>query len=159
MKKKTVFITQSALIAALYVVMTYISHLFGLANGAVQIRLSEALTVLPAFTFSAVPGLFVGCLLSNILTGCALWDILFGSLATLLGALGTYYFGKKMYLSPVFPILANTLIVPPVLKLVYGANEAYLYLTATVFSGEVISCGICGIFLYKALKKTNLFTR
>ena len=83
------FMAQAAMIAALYIVLTFIANAFGLANYAVQVRFSEALTVLPYFTPAAIPGLFIGCLLSNILTGCALPDIVFGSLATLLGALGT----------------------------------------------------------------------
>ena len=92
--KKTLFITQSAMIAALYVAATYAANLLGLASGAVQLRISEALTVLPAFTFAAVPGLFIGCAAANLLTGCALWDVVFGSAATLIAAFGTYKFGK-----------------------------------------------------------------
>ena len=83
-------LVQAAMIAAIYVVLTFIANAFGLANYAVQVRFSEALTILPYFTPAAIPGLFIGCLLSNVLTGCALPDIIFGSLATLLGALGTY---------------------------------------------------------------------
>lgn len=89
-KKSALFLTQAAMIAALYVVLTYIANLFGLASGVIQIRLSEMLCILPVFTPAAIPGLFIGCLLSNILTGCVIWDILFGSLATLAGAIGTY---------------------------------------------------------------------
>ena len=141
--KKTRLLTQSALIAALYVVLTYVSGMAGLASGAVQVRISEALTVLPAFTFSAVPGLFIGCLAANLLTGAALWDVVFGSLATLLGALGTYYLGKNKYLAPVFPIVANTAIIPFVLKMVYAVGEGYGFLFMTIFLGELVSCGFC----------------
>ena len=74
-------LTTAGLIAALYVLLTYLVNLLGLASGVIQIRISEALTILPVFTWAAVPGLFVGCLLANLLTGCALWDIVFGSLA------------------------------------------------------------------------------
>ena len=116
MKEKTLQLTRAALIAALYVILTFLAQLFGLASGAIQFRLSEALTCMPLFYKEAVPGLWIGCILANILTGCALWDIVFGSLATLLGALGTYYIGrKKPALGPVFPILSNMLIVPAVL--------------------------------------------
>ena len=83
MKKQSVrYLVHSAAIAALYVVLTYISSLFGMANGAVQLRLSEALTILPIFTPAAVPGLFVGCIIANIISGCAIWDIIFGSIAS-----------------------------------------------------------------------------
>lgn len=157
MKRKTRFLTQSALIAALYVALTYVSASMGLASGVIQIRISEALTVLPMFSFAAVPGLFAGCLAANLLTGAALWDIVFGSVATLLGALGTYYFGKNRFLAVLFPIASNTLIIPFVLKLTYGVEEGYLFLFITIFSGELISCGILGAFLGKALSKTKIF--
>ena len=78
--------TQAAIIAALYVVLTYLAGMLGLASGAIQIRFSEALTILPVFTPAAIPGLFAGCILSNLFTGCALPDIVVGSLATLIGA-------------------------------------------------------------------------
>ena len=97
MKKKlspTVFLAQAAMIAALYIVLTFIANALGLANYAIQVRFSEALTILPYFTPAAIPGLFVGCMLSNILTGCMPLDVLFGSLATLIGALGTYALRK-----------------------------------------------------------------
>lgn len=155
--KKTRSLTQGALIAALYVVLTYLSNILGIASGVIQVRFSEALTVLPAFTFSAVPGLAVGCVAANLLTGAAIWDVVFGSVATLLGALGTYFLGKKKYLAPVFPIIANTAIIPFVLKMVYGVAEGYEFLFATIFAGEFISCGVLGVFLYSAVKKTNIF--
>ena len=99
------FMAQAAMIAALYIVLTFIANAFGLANYAVQVRFSEALTVLPYFTPAAIPGLFIGCLLSNILTGCALPDIIFGSLATLLGALGTYALRRWKWCAPVCILL------------------------------------------------------
>ena len=157
MSKKTRFLTYSALIAALYVALTFISAAMGMASGAIQLRLSEALTVLPVFTPAAVPGLFIGCLTANLLTGAALWDVVFGSVATLLGALGTYYFGKNRYLAVAFPIMSNSVIVPFVLKMAYGVGDGYLFLFATVFLGEFISCGIFGLVLRKALEKTKIF--
>ena len=122
-------LTQGAMIAALYVVLTFIANLAGLASGVIQVRLSEALTILPVFTAAAVPGLAVGCVLANLLTGCAIWDVVFGSLATLIGAVGTRLLRKK---SPVLavlpPILSNIIIVPLVLQRVYGVEDAYWYL-------------------------------
>ncbi|MBQ1959029.1 MAG: QueT transporter family protein [Firmicutes bacterium] len=157
MKNKTLNLTWAALIAALDVVLTMIASAAGLASGAIQIRLSEALTILPMFTWAAVPGLTIGCILANMLTGSALWDIVFGSLATLIGALGTYYIGRKIpVLGPVFPIASNMLIVPIVLQKVYGIEDGYLYLLVTVGIGEVICCGVLGWMLYKALKKRNI---
>lgn len=149
---RTAYLTQAAMIAAAYVVLTYLANLLGLANGAVQIRFSEALTVLPYFTPVAIPGLFIGCLVSNLLTGCALPDILFGSLATLAGALGTYALRRWKWLAPLPPVLANAVIVPPVLFYAYGIGPLYLNVI-TVTLGEVISCGVLGLLLLSALQK------
>lgn len=157
MKNKTRLLTQGAVIAALYVALTIIANAVGLASGVIQIRLSEALTILPALTTAAVPGLFVGCLLANLLTGCAPWDVVFGSLATLLGALGTWKLSKSQWTAPIFPIISNAVIVPLVLQKVYMLPGSYWYFFITVGVGEVISCGILGILLYRALKKTSLF--
>ena len=152
--KSTRFITKAAIIAAIYVIITEVSTLMGLSNGVIQVRFSEALTVLPLFTPAAIPGLFIGCMISNLLAGGALLDIVFGSLATLIGAVGTYVFRKKsIYLAPVFPILANMLIIPWVLKLVYGFEGTVLYFTVTVFAGEFISCALFGIPFAMLLKK------
>ena len=153
MKKKTLFLTRAALIAALYVILTFISQMFGLASGVIQIRLSETLTILPLLFKEAIPGLWIGCIVANVLTGCALWDVVFGSLATLIGALGTYYIGTKIpKLGPVFPILSNMLIVPLVLQAVYGVKESFIFLSITVGIGEVICCGLLGWHLYKSLR-------
>ncbi|MCR5303863.1 MAG: QueT transporter family protein [Lachnospiraceae bacterium] len=149
-------ITTAAAIAAIYTVLTLLANALGLANGDIQVRFSEALTVLPCVTASAVPGLAVGCLLSNILTGCALPDIIFGTLATLLGALGTYAIRKHEKLSWLPPVLANALIIPFVLRYAYGIEEPPMWVFFfTVGAGELISCGILGMLLLRSLKKTN----
>jgi len=151
--KKVLVICQAGLIAALYVVLTLVANALGLANYAVQVRFSEALTILPFFSFTAVPGLFVGCLLSNILTGCAVPDIIFGSIATLIGCICTYLLRKKSkWLAPIPPILSNTIIVPFVLKYAYGIEPLWISFI-TVGIGEVISCGILGMILLMALQK------
>ena len=156
--KKTKTLTTAALIAALYIVLTYVANLFGLASGAIQLRISEALTILPLFVPAAIPGLTLGCALANLLTGCALWDVVFGAIATLLGALGTRYISKKnKYIAPIWPILTNTLIVPFVLQYVYGAPDALWYLMLTVCIGEILSCGMLGILLAKGLEKSKYF--
>ena len=116
--RKAYFITQAAVIAAVYVVLTLAINAFDLASGAIQVRISEALTILPYFTPAAIPGLFVGCLLSNFLTGAPIWDVVFGSLATLLGAAGTYMLRRQKWLAPLPPVIANILIIPPVLHFV-----------------------------------------
>ena len=142
------YIAMGAVVAAMYVALTFAANAVGLASGAIQLRLSEALTVLPAFLPAAVPGLFIGCLLANLLTGCAIWDVVLGSIATLLGAIGTRYLGKKIWSAPIFPIVANTAIVPLVLKYVYMLEDGYLFLVLTVFIGELLSCGVLGSIVY-----------
>lgn len=149
-------LTVSSLIAALYVVLTYFSYLFGLSGtNMIQLRLSEALCVLAAFTPAAIPGLTAGCLLANILTGSLLWDVIFGSLATLFGALGTYALRKFKFLSPVPPIVFNTIIIPFVLMYVYKLPDNGWIIALCVFVGEMLSCGVLGTMLVFAFEKTK----
>ena len=157
--KKTRFITHAAIIAALYVVLTYFINAFNLASGAIQVRISEAMTVLPFFTPAAIPGLFIGCIIANIFAGGVIWDVVFGSLATLIGAVGTYLLrDKKPALAVIPPILANMVIVPFVLRYAYGVEGSIPFFMLTVGIGEVISCGILGYILLKVLEKhRNIF--
>ena len=147
------YIAKGAIIGALYVILTFVSSLCGLSSGVIQIRISEALCILPMLIPAAVPGLFVGCLLANLLTGAAFLDIVFGSLATLIGAIGTYSLRnvKCKYLGCLPPIAANTLIIPIILKTVYAIEGSYGYFALTVGIGEVICAGIFGCILLKIL--------
>ncbi|MCR5567055.1 MAG: QueT transporter family protein [Clostridiales bacterium] len=151
-RNRNLQLANAGMIAALYVVLTWIANLAGLASGAIQVRLSEALTILPVFTASAVPGLTVGCVLANLLTGCAAWDVVFGSLATLIGAVGTRLLKNKPMLAWIPPVVSNMAIVPIILIKVYGVPDAWWFLVLTVGAGEVISCGLLGLLLWKALK-------
>lgn len=154
MNKKANFITRGALVAALYTALTLLSAAFGLSGGPVQVRIAEALTVLPAFFGAAVPGLFVGCFAANLITGAPMWDCVAGAMVTLAAAYGTYKFGKKSAaVAAVFPIAANTIYVPIILKLVYKLPGAVWVFALGVFVGETISCGAMGTMLYKAMKK------
>ena len=153
MKSKTRYIARSAAIAALYLVLTYITSLFGLESGVIQVRFSEALTVLPALLPEAVPGLFVGCLLANVLTGSVALDVVFGSLATLIGAYGTYLLRRKPYLAALPPIISNTLIIPFLLAFVYKVEGSLWYFALTVGIGEIITCGVFGTALIHCMLK------
>lgn len=149
MKKKGMsvkFITQAAVIAAIYVVLVVIFNY--ISFGPVQFRIAEALTILPYFTPAAIPGLFVGCIIANILGGAIVWDVVFGSIATLIGAIGTYLLRKHKWLAP---IVANTIIVPFVLKFAYGSEGMFAMFFVTVGAGEIIVCGIIGMILLYAL--------
>ena len=151
--KSLLYLTQGAMIAALYVLLTYAASLLGLASGVIQFRLSEMLCILACFTPAAIPGLYVGCLLANILTGAVVWDILFGPVATLVGALGTWLLRRNPYLAVLPPIAANVVIVPMVLKYAYMAEDAIPYLMLTVGVGEVVTCGVLGILLYSVVRR------
>ena len=154
MKTKTIFVTRAAIVAALYVVLTYVANLLGLASGNIQVRFSESLTILPIFFPEAIWGLTVGCLLANLLTGASLMDIIFGTLATLIGAVGTRFLRKSVPAAISSPILANTVIIPFVLAYSYNIHPIWLSML-TVGVGEVISCGVLGTALYFWVKKNR----
>ena len=108
---------------------------------------------MPFFTTAAIPGLFVGCLISNLITGAQPLDVIFGSLATLMGAMGTYALRRNKWLAPLPPIVANVIVVPPLLAYVYQIPGGLGYFALTVGIGEIISCGILGMLLLFALNK------
>ena len=151
--KRVKYVTQAAMIAAIYVVLTMFISAFNLASGAIQIRISEALTVLPAFTPAAIPGLFIGCFISNLLSGGLILDVIFGSLATLIGACGTYLLRKWKWAVPIPPIISNVLIVPFVLAYVYNIPGGVPYFMVTVGIGQIISCGVLGMIVYGIIAK------
>jgi len=154
MQKKAIQnLTIGALTAALYVVFTFISSLFGLSSGVIQVRFSEALCILPIFFPASIPGLVIGCFLSNLLTGAVIFDVLFGTVATLIGAIGTYLLRKTKVLGFLSPVVANALIVPWVLKCAYGFTEAVPYLMLTVGLGELVSVCALGAILHSFIKK------
>lgn len=153
MKTNVKSITQGGLVAALYVALTFISSLLGLSSGAIQLRFSEALCILPVFNPHSVYGLFIGCIISNIIAGGNIADIIFGSIATLLGAIFTRKFRKNIYLALLSPIFFNTLIVPFILSYAYGVENAMWTMFLTVGAGEFLSAGILGYFLYKLIKR------
>ena len=155
------YIAQAAITAALYVVFTLISGAFGLSSSAVQFRLSEAFCILPCFFPAAVPGLFIGCLISNVITGSAIWDIIFGSIATLIGALGTRWLRKRRFLAVIPPIMANVIIVPVVLYFTANIASGIWLAFLTVGIGEVVCVGILGELLYQLLDrhKNRLFKK
>lgn len=145
-------LTQAAMIAAIYVVLTLLFRPFSF--GEIQVRIAESLTILPAFTSAAIPGLFIGCLIANILGGSILPDIIFGSLATLIGAFFTYLLRKQnRFLAPLPPIISNTIIIPFVLHYAYGLNLPIPFLMLTIGIGEIISCGVLGMIVYTSLYK------
>ena len=152
MRKNIRYLTTAVMIAAMYVVLCLILRPF--SYGEVQVRVAEALTILPYFTSAAIPGLFIGCIIANLLGGSIIIDVVFGSLATLLAAIFTYLLRKQnRFLASLPPIVFNALIVPYVLKYGYGLPFTIGFMTLTVAIGEIISCGILGQILLAALNK------
>ena len=154
--KRILFLCRGALVAALYVVLTFLAKFLGLDSGPIQVRFSEMLCILPIFMPSSIWGITVGCFLSNILVGAHWLDILIGPLATLIGALGTYALRKIKWLAPLPAVLSNAIIIPFVLSYAYGAEEAIPLLMITVGLGEVISVyGLGGLFMVSAKNFLN----
>ena len=147
---KVVFIAQGAIIVAIYVAVT--TAFAPISFGLFQIRISEALTLLPVLTPAAIPGLFIGAMLSNIPMGII--DVIFGSLATLIAAIITYSIREKSrWLAPLPPILVNALIIPFVIRYGHGAYAPIPFMMLTVGFGQVIACGVLGLPLLRAIEK------
>lgn len=153
MNKKTLYVTQAAAIAAIYIVLVFVFQYSSF--GPIQFRIAEALTVLPYFTPAAIPGVTIGCLLSNILFEADILDIIFGTLATLIAAFLSYKLRFNKFLVPIPPILANALIIPWVLKYAYFEANPIPIMMLTVGLGEVVSVGIIGLILLFALDKVK----
>ncbi|MFV0527843.1 MAG: QueT transporter family protein [Lachnospiraceae bacterium] len=151
MNKKALYLTQGAMIAAIYVVLTIVFS--PISYGAVQVRISEMLTILPFFTPAAIPGVFLGCLISGIMNGAILPDIIFGSLATLAAAFATYALRRHKWLAPVPPIVVNMLAVPFILYYGYGVGIPIPLLALSVGAGQLISCGLLGMVLLHILDR------
>ncbi len=159
--KRVLFMTQAAMIAAMYVVLTMFISAFDLASGAIQVRISEALCILPVFMPAAVPGLWIGCLLANMLTpNVMVFDIVFGSLATLIGAVGTYLLRRHPFLCTLPPVVSNAVIIPLVLRFGYGYTFFYKgvdlsvpFFAVTVGIGEILSVCVFGSLLLRVLER------
>lgn len=153
----------AGVIAALYAVLAYFASIFGIAYGPIQCRFSEALCVLPFLFPAATPGLFVGCLVANLLSPYGALDIIFGSLATLLAAVWTQHTHHK-WLAPLPPVLCNAVIVGAVISFqetgFTGAFAgAFAYNAVTVGVGEAIACYVLGGVLLTVLPKVPALRR
>ena len=161
MQNTTKIIVRAGLIAGLYVVLSLLT--LPIASGAIQFRLSEALTILPLFFIEAIPALFVGCMLSNLITGCMVLDIFLGSVITLVAALFTFFTGKlikntvfKIIIGGFFPVVLNAFLLPVLWIIIYGAIE-YVYLLQVLFLLISQSTSIYGVgtALYFAVKNIS----
>lgn len=155
---KVLRITQGAVIAALYVALTLIFA--PISFGPVQVRIAEALCIMPIFTPAAIPGLFLGCLIANFIGGGIILDVIFGSIATLIGAALGYMLRNNRWLVPLPAVIANALIVPFVLRYGYGVVDVAIpILMFQILIGEIAGCYVLGEILCTALMKrgTRIF--
>ena len=150
-KSTALFLSQGAIIAAMYVALTIIFA--PISFGAVQVRIAEALTILPLFTPAAVPGLFIGCLIANGLGGGILLDVIFGSIATLIGAILGYLLRFNRWLVPIPAVVSNTIIVPMVLKYGYGIDMPIYLMMIYILIGEIVGCYLLGELLATGILK------
>ncbi len=164
MKINLKYITTAALIAAIYAALTFFGNFFGLSYGPIQVRFSEVLTILPLFTSAAIPGLTIGCFIANI-GSFNLWDMIFGTAATLIAALLTYYLRhikiKNFPLLSFFPpVIVNAIIIGLELAVFLPSGSFWFYgfliYALQVGVGQVIACIVLGIPFYFALKKAKL---
>ena len=163
--EKARFLVQSAMVAAIYTVLTYLASMMNLAYGTVQFRFSEALTILPVLTPAAIPGLTLGCFLSNLASPLGPVDWVFGSLATLLAAVCSYGTRNMKVkglpvVSAVFPVLFNAVIIGlENVWLASGEGEAawaaFLPIAVSVGGGELVVCFALGLPLYYAIEKSG----
>lgn len=153
----TLLLAQAAMIAAAYVALAMIFA--PISFGAIQVRIAEALTILPLFTNAAIPGLFVGCIIANLLGGGVILDVVFGSLATLIGAIGGYMLRRNRWLVPLPAIISNVIIVPLVLKYGYGIDMPLVLSALYILAGEAVGCYVLGELLASVLvpHKNTLF--
>ncbi len=150
---RTLSLCQGAIIATLYVLLTFLSSMLGLDKGFIQLRFSEALCILPMLMPGAIPGLTVGCFLSNLLLGGVWLDWIIGPVATLIGALGTYALRRYKWLAPLPAVVANTVLIPVVLCYGYGIEQGIPLMMVTVGVGELISVYGLGMLIYGMIKK------
>jgi uncharacterized membrane protein len=145
LRNRIVFLAKAALIAAIYTVLTFIFA--PISFGPVQLRVSEVLTVLPVLTASAIPGLFTGCIISNLLVGgLGPIDMIFGSLATLMAAFTTYKIRKNLWLAPLPPVIFNGIIVGSYLPFLLPELNMYLIPSIlSVMAGELVACYVFGL--------------
>lgn len=142
----------AGIVAALYTALTLIFAPISFAQ--IQFRISEALTLLPVISPASVPGLYIGCLIANFITGQPWQDVIFGSLATLLAAILTRRFRENIWLAALMPVLINALVIGAMLWLVYGLHPYISFLT--VGAGQAAVCYLLGVPMVKLLKKRGI---
>ena len=151
--RNTKALTQAALVAAIYTALCMLLHPISFGFGGVELRVSEALTLLPVLMPAAVPGLFIGCLLSNLLGGATLLDVVFGSLTTLLAALLTRKCREKPLLAAFWPVILNALVIGALLRYAYGVPMPLWLCMLSIGAGQAVACYGIGLPLMRLMKR------
>ncbi len=151
-KESTRTINRICVIAIAYILLTVISSALGLMVGSIQFRLSEVLCILPIFTPLAVPGLVIGCFISNMMTGGIFIDIVFGTFATFLGAVGTRILRKNRWAALICPVITNTVMIPLILQQGYHVAGRYFELAFMVCIGEFVCAYLLGQMVIDFIK-------
>ena len=155
-RRKVLFLTQAAVIAALYVVLSL--PMLSVSFGPIQFRLSEALTILPYFTPAAIPGLFVGCLLTNMI-GSTVTDMIVGSLATLIAAVISYKLRGNKWLVPLAPVVVNGVMIGAMLHVIAFSGLSLIANMGLIALSEIVACYVIGLPLLLILEASGLFNR
>jgi uncharacterized membrane protein len=159
MPKKTLLLARAGIIASLYVVLSFVT--FPISGGAIQFRIAEGLTLLPLFFIESVPALFVGCMLFNLISGLPVYDVVFGSLITLVAGVCTWGVGKtlknkcvKIIVGGIFPVLFNAFFLPVIWYFCYGQLEfAYILSVLSLLISQALSVYAVGTFLSIAVSR------
>lgn len=152
----SVYIANAAILAAAYAAITLI--VAPVSFGVFQIRLSEALCVFSLYTPAAIPGITIGCFFANLIGGAGIWDIVLGTLASLIGCFGMYKLKSREYIAPLANVLSNGLIVGSMLHYIYDfANPLICILL--VMAEELLVMYVLGLPLSAFIKKTGLYTK
>ena len=151
--RNTRFLVQAGLVAAIYTALCMVLHPISFGFGGIELRVSEALTLLPAIMPAAVPGLFIGCLLSNILGGATMLDIVFGSLTTLAAALLTRKCRERQLLAAFWPVILNAVVIGLLLKYAYGLGMPLWLCMLSIGAGQAVACYAIGLPLMRMMKR------
>jgi uncharacterized membrane protein len=158
-KKSTLILVRAGVISALYVVLSFIT--MPISGGAIQFRPSEGLTLLPLLYAESIPALFVGCLLFNLISGLPIYDVILGSLITLVACVFTYFTSKiikkaplKIFFGGLFPVLLNALFLPLIWYWFSGQLEmVYILSFLSLFISQSLSIYIIGTIIYGVLSR------
>lgn len=147
------FLVQASLIAAIYTALCLILHPISFGFGGIELRVSEALTLMPVLMPAAIPGLFIGCLLANLLGGATLLDVIFGSLTTLAAAMLTRKCRNKPVLAAFWPVILNAVVIGSLLRYAYGVAMPLWLCMLSIGAGQAVACYGIGLPVMRMMER------